>query len=539
MRRELAQYEHPLFDFEARAATEGVEVMIRYKPADGERFTITRFCCGRAKSSIRNFPGHFRSTFTTACTTTSSRCSRAIRSGRIDARASAEHCRSRRFLQRRSAPPARLPLPNIWTHVFTIPQFGYYMKPNQAPRRDYFTSVDVSPVFGRLLARQFQEMWELLDRPNPFPLIEAGAGTGALAKQILDFAAESLGEFYAAIQYVAVERSAGSTSDAGKPECPAGWARAFFIRSEAACRDTPRHAYSRTSFLMRFRSIASSARREAFEKFTSHWARTVFAKRGGPLSMPAIGEYFKEQGIELRESQQAEAGLAARDWVVEAGRRLGRGFLVTIDYGHEARELYDERHMRGTLLAYDRHRASEEFFRAPGEQDLTAHVNFTALDLSGQAAPGSSGQGSFRKLISCLSLARQERDALILQRPGETEDKKTRGRLLFKTLIHPEGMGETFQFSSSTKELNRRDSRGSILSEVSAGFRINRSKAVFSGPVCLHPRRAWWTPDLKQACPEQEHSKRQRRCQACRPFAGIFELRRVLRRCRRRCHARG
>jgi SAM-dependent MidA family methyltransferase len=88
------------------------------------------------------------------------------------------------------------------------PQHGYYTRAEQMPRRDYFTSVDASPIFGRLLARQFQEMWVQLDRPAEFMLVEPGAATGGLAAQILDFTAESFPEFYSALQYVAVERSA-------------------------------------------------------------------------------------------------------------------------------------------------------------------------------------------------------------------------------------------------------------------------------------------------------------------------------------------
>src|ERR1700675_4274888 len=88
------------------------------------------------------------------------------------------------------------------------PQYGYYTRAEQFPRRDYFTSVDASPVFGRLLARQFQEMWVQFDRPAEFLLVELGAGPGTLAAQILDFTAESFPEFYSALRYIAVERSA-------------------------------------------------------------------------------------------------------------------------------------------------------------------------------------------------------------------------------------------------------------------------------------------------------------------------------------------
>ena len=88
------------------------------------------------------------------------------------------------------------------------PVHGYYTKAEQHPRRDYFTSADASPLFGRLLARQFQEMWCLLGRPDTFCLVEAGAGTGQLAKQVLDFAAQTWPDFYQALRFIAVERSA-------------------------------------------------------------------------------------------------------------------------------------------------------------------------------------------------------------------------------------------------------------------------------------------------------------------------------------------
>src|SRR5271154_2294539 len=86
------------------------------------------------------------------------------------------------------------------------PRHGYYTRAEQSPRRDYFTSVDASPIFGRLLARQCLEMWVQLGRPSEFLLLDLGAGPGALAAQVLDFAAESFPEFYIAVQYVAVER---------------------------------------------------------------------------------------------------------------------------------------------------------------------------------------------------------------------------------------------------------------------------------------------------------------------------------------------
>jgi SAM-dependent MidA family methyltransferase len=169
----------------------------------------------------------------------------------------------------------------------------------------------------------------------------------------------------------------------------------------------------------------------------------ALAEELGQLSTPEIEAYFAGQQIKLAEDQQAEAGLDACRWIEEAGRRLGRGIVLTVDYGHEARELYNDRHMRGTVLAYADHRVSEDLLRAPGEQDLTAHVNFTALDLWGRRQ-GLQRTGSASQMAFLLALGRANEFADLYD-PGATEVERTKSRLMLKTLIHPEGMGETFQ----------------------------------------------------------------------------------------------
>jgi len=328
------------------------------------------------------------------------------------------------------------------------PQHGYYANPGQQARRDYFTSVDAGPLFGRLLARQFQEMWERLGRPREFCLVEAGAGTGALAKQILDFAAESLQEFTDALRYVAVERTAARRSEHARV-LEAHSTRGWVISSEDLPEEIPCGCIFSNELL-----DALPVHRVVFEKGALRELCVTIGEGGfreeiGALSTVELSEYFQEQGITLQEGQQAEVCLAARGWIESACRKLGRGFVLTIDYGHEARELYDEHHMRGTLLAYSQHRASEDYFGAPGEQDLTAHVNFTALDLRGRRS-GLARTGFTTQTNFLLALARKSRMA-DLEDENLSEQERTRRRLLFKTLIHPEGMGETFQVFAQHK----------------------------------------------------------------------------------------
>ncbi|MGA7855717.1 MAG: SAM-dependent methyltransferase [Candidatus Acidiferrales bacterium] len=333
------------------------------------------------------------------------------------------------------------------------PEFGYYTKPEQQQRRDYFTSVDAGPLFGKLLARQFHEMWTVLGRPAEFLLAEAGAGSGALAAQILDFVAHEFLQFYAALCYVAVERSARRRALVAQLQSLKGHLEAgkCEIASEIPAEIGCGCIFSNELF------DAMPVHRVVCEGTELQELYVTFGPNGlgectGPLSSGALREYFSDQAITLQDGQQAEANLQACQWIEDAGRKLQRGFVLTIDYGHEASELYDQRHMRGTLLAYQRHRAGEDFYRAPGEQDLTAHVNFTALDHWGKRA-GLMRTGLTFQSAFLMALARHC-DFAELQAEGMSESERTRARLLFKTLIYPEGMGETFQVFVQRKNVD-------------------------------------------------------------------------------------
>jgi SAM-dependent MidA family methyltransferase len=337
------------------------------------------------------------------------------------------------------------------------PLLGYYTKAEQHPRRDYFTSVDASPLFGRLLARQFHEMWSLLDRPQSFRLIEVGAGTGHLAKQILDCAASSWPEFHDALRFIAVERSTSRRALQSKILDAHIQADKF-----AAQEELPDEIASGCIFSNELLD-AMPVHRVIREHNDLREICVGFGKNGlgdeiQQLSSTALKEYFAEEQISLLEEQQAEINLAACRWIAEAGAKLKRGFVLSIDYGHAARELYDERHMRGTLLAYERHRASEDFFRAPGEQDLTAHVDFTALEINGRKSgllrTGFTSQSKF-----LMALARHGEFA-DLQSDGMSDTEQRQRRLLFKTLINPEGMGGTFQVLIQHKGIEPRNLAG-------------------------------------------------------------------------------
>jgi SAM-dependent MidA family methyltransferase len=322
------------------------------------------------------------------------------------------------------------------------PQFGYYAQPESRRFADFYTSPDVHPIFGRLLARQLAEMWEILGRPQEFWAMEAGAGTGRLAAQILDFSARALPEFYSVLRYVAVETSASRQEAAAAALAPHRQAARLLPVSRLP-EPIPTGCIFSNELLDAFSVHRVMAGKGTLQEIFVAERNGWFAEELRPPSSPRIAEYFAAQGVALPEGHQAEAALAACDWIEQAGRRLERGFVLTIDYGHEARELYNELHARGTLLAYREHRASENYYDAPGMQDLTAHVSFTALDAWGRRA-GLERTGLTSQMRFLLSLGRSNEFADLYD-PGQSEADRLRARLMLKTLIFPEGMGETFQ----------------------------------------------------------------------------------------------
>ena len=331
------------------------------------------------------------------------------------------------------------------------PTHGYYSKAEAKRFADYYTSVDLHPIFGRLLARQFAEMWENLGRPEKFTLVEAGAGVGRLASHILDFSASKLSDFYRALDYVAVERSASrreQTAGCLKRHAEAGHA--------IVSAEIPLHVSAGCFFSNELVDalpvhrvvLLGGAPKEIFVGF----ADGRFADHIAELSTCAITEYFAAQEITLCDGQQAESGLEACDWITEVGRRLERGYVLTIDYGHRAGELFDDHHMRGTLLAYQDHRATENYYASPGQQDLTAHVNFSALETWGKRS-GLETFGLTSQTAFLLALG-QHNEFADLHDDGQSEADRVRARLQLKTLIHPEGMGERFQVLIQQKEVS-------------------------------------------------------------------------------------
>lgn len=323
---------------------------------------------------------------------------------------------------------------------------GYYCTPRTKIGRDgdYYSAPCVHPLFGGLIARQLRQMWRLMGG-GPFTVVEEGAGRGFLCVDVLDWARRSAPAFYEALSYRLRDVSPVLQEEQGRrleqfekegkvvwagegEEMTAGQVVGCFLSNELVDA-FPVHRVVRRGGRLREIYVGERA--------------GEFVEEEGDLSCPELGEYFDRYGVPLADGQEAEANLAALDWIRGVGRSLKRGFVVTIDYGYEAGELYAPRRRAGTLMGYFRHQAVENPYERVGEQDLTAHVNFTALVRAGAEA-GLAFTGlvpQYRFLIALGLLEEMEEAACCLP---ELEALKL--RLQLKHLIEPTaGMGERFK----------------------------------------------------------------------------------------------
>ena len=258
---------------------------------------------------------------------------------------------------------------------------GYYA--NREPigaGGDYFTSPVAHPVFGALVCVQLWTMWQTLGRPDPFWVIEAGAGDGVLASDIVDFASRQLLEFSEAIRYAAVDRV--SPCNSGEIE----WGEIEWVRSTGLPFGGVVGCVVSNELLdampvHRF-AITEDGPREVYVALDSE---DRFVELLDEPSVALISERVAAIGRELREGARGEVNSGARPWVAAAAESLERGYVLTVDYGYEVEELYSDDRIRGTLQTYYRHTDSGSPYQRIGRQDMTAHVDFTALIDAGRA----------------------------------------------------------------------------------------------------------------------------------------------------------
>ncbi|MGZ5023895.1 MAG: class I SAM-dependent methyltransferase [Chthoniobacterales bacterium] len=345
---------------------------------------------------------------------------------------------------------ARGPVSFAWfmEQALYHPTHGYYSSGRAKIGRsgDYFSNVSVGPLFGRLMAAQFAEMWEKLGRPNEFKIVEQGAHEGDFARDVLETARELHPEFFDQLRYVIVEpfpilqtRQAERLIDfAGKVE----W-------------------YHSLGQLASFRGVHFS--NELLDAMPVHlvkWSGTEWLERGVtetadgfslvdlPISDVQLRERVLRIPLPLPEDYETEINLEALRWIDGLAARLDAGFVVAVDYGFTREDFYAPHRTRGTLQCYANHRVLPSPFTQIGEADITSHVEWTSLTeraaVRGLTSAGLVDQHHFITGLLNGPLA---------QKFETWTEAKTKRAL--HTLMHPGFLGMKFQFLVLAKNVGQ------------------------------------------------------------------------------------
>ncbi|HEY7702840.1 MAG TPA: SAM-dependent methyltransferase [Candidatus Limnocylindrales bacterium] len=332
---------------------------------------------------------------------------------------------------RRSGP---IPFARFMELALYDPEGGYYRSAEARPGRsgDFVTAPELHPIFGEMLGRAVEEAWRVLGAPDPFVVREHGAGEGALAVPLLRGRS-------VAIRYAPVEvddrRLAALRqrfADAGMTDRLVGieGGEPFdgIVLANEVLDALPVH---------RVRRRGDALRELAVDVGPSG----AFVEVEVEPTTPALAARLVAEGIELADGQTAEIGLAIDAWVASAAAPLRRGLMILIDYGGPAAELYDPvRRRDGTLRAYVRHQVSDDPYRYVGRQDLTAHVDVTAVVRAAERA-GLVTLGITTQAEALMGLGVEERLREIQADPATTFEDYATLRSSLMRYLDPAAMG--------------------------------------------------------------------------------------------------
>lgn len=283
------------------------------------------------------------------------------------------------------------------------PNGGYYShtRPDNA-NRDFYTAPAAHPLFGALISVQLEQMWHILGCPSTFLLAEMGAGDGRLCKDILNFTAHQFPFFYETIDYVMLDRGRFEGSVIGQIENGGG---AHFLKSST----------------VPFRGVVGCLlSNELVDSFPVHRVfmdgvnlkEIYVGLEDGSLveitaepSTPLLAQRLTDLNVTLPSGFRTEICLGLDTWSRNVSLALEKGYVMTIDYGYPATTLYGEERTEGTLRLYYRHTYGMDPYRLIGEQDMTAHVDFTSLIAAGQRnGLSNTGLRSQREMLLNLGL---------------------------------------------------------------------------------------------------------------------------------------
>lgn len=355
----------------------------------------------------------------------------------------------------RAAIEQRGPVPFRWfmEQALYHPEHGYYSSGRCAigRRGDYFTNVSVGPLFGRFVAAQFAEMWERLDCPANFTIVEQGAHRGNFARDVLEPVQERTPEFFAALRYQIIEpfptlqtrQAAALSSFHDKVE----WRKSLneldpfcgVHFSNELLDAMPIHLIAAE----RGRGLSAVTKLKWQEKYVTVTS-DGFQFVDGVISTIELQDQLSKIPAPPSQGYTTEVNLAALEWIETLSRKVERGYVLAVDYGYFRDEFYALERSSGTLRCYANHRVISSPLIGVGDIDITAHVDWTSLaeraEEYGLRLAGFTDQHHFITGI-----------ATNLMQDEFSESSVAGNRRAMQTLLHPGLLGMTFQFLALAK----------------------------------------------------------------------------------------
>jgi SAM-dependent MidA family methyltransferase len=327
------------------------------------------------------------------------------------------------------------------------PQHGYYASSESriSEGGDFLTSPHLANDFGEMLAAQLYQMWQVVGSPQIFSIVEMGAGQGLLAAQILDYSSRVYPEFFRSIDYLIIEIAPAmiSAQQARLKNLPVRWCDwdKILDRSIVGCF----LSNELIDALPVHQVIVSEDKLQEIYITIGSDENNIFAEIIGNLSTDKLEQYWRLNNINLlsdkySEDYRTEVNLAALGWLEKVSQKLQRGYIVSIDYGYTADRYYNPIRSQGTLQCYYQHAYHNDPYINIGNQDLTAHVDFTAVQNQGELL-GLQTVGFIQQGMFLMALGLGERIASISSSGGDLQSLLRRRQNLHQ-LIDPMGLGK-------------------------------------------------------------------------------------------------
>ncbi len=329
----------------------------------------------------------------------------------------------------------------------SIAQHGYYASSESriSEGGDFLTSPHLADDFGEMLAVQLYQMWQIVGLPQVFSIVEMGAGQGLLAAQILDYSSRVYPEFFRSIDYLIIEISPAmiSAQQARLKDLPVRWCDwdEIIDRSILGCF----LSNELIDALPVHQVIVSEDKLQEVYVTIDGADRNVFTEKIDDLSTGRLEQYWQLNNINLlggkySEDYRTEVNLAALGWLEKVSKKLQRGYIISIDYGYTADRYYNPIRSQGTLQCYYQHAYHNDPYINIGNQDLTAHVDFTAVQNQGELL-GLHTIRFIQQGMFLMALGLGERIAAISNSNGDLPSLLRRRQNLHQ-LIDPMGLGK-------------------------------------------------------------------------------------------------